>query len=65
MLDLLLAAEQNGLIDDAGVKEEVATFVFEVSLFWIIFSIILVQYFLIIYLNFRDTILHPWDCCTQ
>lgn len=34
MLDLLLAAEQNGLIDDAGIKEEVATFVFGVNYFF-------------------------------
>lgn len=32
MLDLLIAAEKNGLIDDDGIKEEVATFVFEVRL---------------------------------
>lgn len=34
MLDLLLAAEHKGLIDDAGIKEEVATFVFEVSVIY-------------------------------
>jgi hypothetical protein len=32
MLDLLLAAEFNGLIDYKGIKEEVDTFTFEVSL---------------------------------
>ena len=31
MLDLLLTAEKNGLIDNEGVKEEVDTFTFEVS----------------------------------
>uniref|UniRef100_A0ABD2W8B6 Cytochrome P450 n=1 Tax=Trichogramma kaykai TaxID=54128 RepID=A0ABD2W8B6_9HYME len=29
MLDLLLSAEKDGLIDDEGIKEEVATFIFE------------------------------------
>ncbi|CAB0041941.1 unnamed protein product [Trichogramma brassicae] len=29
MLDLLLSAEKDGLIDDNGIKEEVATFIFE------------------------------------
>lgn len=32
MLDLLLAAENEGLIDYEGVKEEVDTFTFEVSI---------------------------------
>ena len=32
MLDLLLSAEDNGLIDYEGIKEEVDTFTFEVSL---------------------------------
>lgn len=31
MLDLLLSAERDGLIDDEGIKEEVDTFTFEVS----------------------------------
>ena len=31
MLDLLLTAEKNGLIDNEGIKEEVDTFTFEVS----------------------------------
>lgn len=31
MLDLLLAAEKDGLIDSAGIQEEVDTFMFEVS----------------------------------
>lgn len=31
MLDLLLAAEHDGLIDHEGVKEEVDTFTFAVS----------------------------------
>jgi hypothetical protein len=32
MLDLLLETEKNDGIDDEGIKEEVATFVFEVSI---------------------------------
>lgn len=32
MLDLLLSAEKDGLIDDEGIKEEVNTFLFGVSL---------------------------------
>lgn len=32
MLDHLLVAEQKGLIDDEGIKEEVDTFTFEVSI---------------------------------
>lgn len=32
MLDLLLSAQQNGLIDNEGIEEEVNTFTFEVSL---------------------------------
>lgn len=32
MLDLLLSAEQEGLIDKTGVQEEVDTFMFEVSI---------------------------------
>lgn len=31
MLDLLLLAEKKGLIDEAGIKEEMDTFTFEVS----------------------------------
>lgn len=31
MLDLLLAAEHNGLMDYEGIKEEVDTFTFEVN----------------------------------
>lgn len=31
MLDLLISAEQDGLIDKAGIQEEVDTFMFEVS----------------------------------
>lgn len=31
MLDLLISAEREGLIDDLGIKEEVDTFMFEVS----------------------------------
>lgn len=37
MLDLLLSAEKDGLIDGSGIKEEIDTFAFEVS-FIIFFS---------------------------
>lgn len=33
MLDVLLAAEKNGLIDGEGIQEEVDTFTFEVRFF--------------------------------
>ena len=39
MLDLLLDAEKNDLIDDKGIKEEVATFIFAVIVPVFIFSI--------------------------
>ena len=32
MLDVLLAAERDGLIDPEGIREEVDTFMFEVNL---------------------------------
>lgn len=32
MLDLLLAAEQKGLIDDSGVQEETTVFIFAVNI---------------------------------
>lgn len=34
MLDLLLSAEKEGLIDGVGIQEEVDTFMFEVSHYW-------------------------------
>lgn len=32
MLDLLIAANKDGLIDDLGIREEVDTFTFEVNI---------------------------------
>lgn len=39
MLDLLIAAERDGLIDNKGIQEEVDTFMFEVKFYLLIYHL--------------------------
>ena len=59
MLDLLLAAEYNGLIDYDGIKEEVDTFTFEVSKIYVLY----IEGAAFIYVNFgcRPMIRREWQ----